>query len=355
VHRQSLSLVGVSLVLASNVAGCAPAPAATAQGTVVRAEIKSAALADNLIGNPDTREYYVYLPPGYYTSGKRYPVVYALHWYGGHAVQWIEYGLPGIMDNLVGQGQAREMIFVFPDGDSKSVESWFMSSATIGDYEAYITKDLVGKIDSTYRTLPGRNSRGIMGCSMGGTAAFHLGLRYPDVFGVVVSMSSPTLDLEHDPRWQMAASQYQFNPQTVGDLLRYDFHDAARLSMAAVAAPNPGKPPLYFDLPFRLVHGRAEIVPEVFDKINNTLDPLQSDIRAYLGQPVRWRGFMIYDDTNDSHPVPGVSAHSVRASRLADQVLTQAGIEHEFRQIKGTHCDLSITPVIEFFDTRLMH
>ena len=62
-----------------------------------------------------------------------------------------------------------------------------------------------------------------MGCSMGGTGALHLGLRYPEVFGAVVSMSSVTMDFEHDPRWQEAAKLYDHDPQGVDDLMTYEY------------------------------------------------------------------------------------------------------------------------------------
>jgi len=48
---------------------------------VVKAQITSAALAGNLIGDPATRDYYVYLPPGYDSGDMRYPVVFVLHGY----------------------------------------------------------------------------------------------------------------------------------------------------------------------------------------------------------------------------------------------------------------------------------
>ena len=44
-----------------------------------KGEITSQALANNLLGDPTTRKYYIYLPPGYDASDKRYPVVYVLH------------------------------------------------------------------------------------------------------------------------------------------------------------------------------------------------------------------------------------------------------------------------------------
>ncbi len=366
-----MAIASISLLLVASLSGCASSPAPTlpptmppsptaapptpvptlATGTIERHQLTSAALAANLIGNPDTRDYYVYLPPGYNAGDTRYPVVYALH---GWSASWIRSGLPDIIDWGIHEGRLAEMIFVFPYAGSVTGGSWYMSSPTIGDYETYITKDLVDRIDSTYRTLPDRESRGLMGCSMGGTGALHLGLRYPDVFGAAVSMSSITLDLEHDPRWQEAAKLYDHDPQGLEDLMTYEYSTLLIMAMAAAAAPNPDKPPVYFDVPFKLVDGHGQIVPEVFAKVNAKLDPL-NDIEPYLGQPFRLRGLMIYDDTNIDDLVPGEPEHSAQASRLADRRLTEAGIEHEFVQQEGTHCGLPVDPVLQFLDTHLVH
>ena len=130
-------------------------------------KITSKALAGNLLGDPATRTYSVLLPPSYATSDKRYPVVYVLHWYTGK-----DYSMVGPMlvpyKTLLREDKVQEMIFVFPDASNKLGGSQYLSSPTIGDYETYITQELVDLVDATYRTIPDRNSRGITGCSMGG-------------------------------------------------------------------------------------------------------------------------------------------------------------------------------------------
>lgn len=52
------------------------------------------------------------------------------------------------------------MIFVFPDANNQLKGSIYLSSPTIGDYETYITQEVVDLVDTTYRTIPDRNSRG---------------------------------------------------------------------------------------------------------------------------------------------------------------------------------------------------
>ena len=111
-----------------------------------RAEITSQALANNLLGDPTTRQYYVYLPPGYDMSDKRYPVVYVLHGYNQDVASYV-LTVPTAEDSLIANGEAREMIVVFADGSNRLGGSMYLSSPTIGDYETYITKELVSQID----------------------------------------------------------------------------------------------------------------------------------------------------------------------------------------------------------------
>ena len=121
-----------------------PVPPTATPGKVEtkKGEITSQALAGNLLGDPTTREFYVLLPSSYATSDKRYPVVYVLHWYTGHANT-----LLGVFKSAyqiaLSAGGLQEMIFVFPDAHNKFSGSFFLSSPTIGDYETYLTQELV--------------------------------------------------------------------------------------------------------------------------------------------------------------------------------------------------------------------
>ena len=163
-----------------------PTPAGkieTAQG-----KITSKALAGTLLGDPTTRTYRVLLPPSYSASDKRYPVVYVLHWYTGNDLSMVGPMMAPYMSLLRGE-KVQEMIFVFPDASNKLGGSQYLSSPTIGDYETYLTQELVDLVDANYRTIPDRNSRGITGCSMGGDGSIGLALKYPNVFSVAAPAS----------------------------------------------------------------------------------------------------------------------------------------------------------------------
>ncbi len=145
-------------------------------------EITSQALAGNLLGDDATRDFNVLLPPNYNAGTARYPVVYILPGFDGGPYNDL-YDVQAAMEKLLHDGEAREMILVFPDIGNKLGASLVGNSPTIGDYETYLTKELVDTIDAQYRTLPTRDSRGVAGCDNGGEAAMRVALKYPDVFG----------------------------------------------------------------------------------------------------------------------------------------------------------------------------
>lgn len=172
----------------------APAESPAMAGEVKRITVNANSLADNLIGEPTERDVLVYLPPSYHTSDRDYPVVYVLHGWGGNAAAWFSDngGDPDAqngLEALLATGDAKEMILVVPDVSTRHFSSWFRSSPVTGDWETYLTQELVEQIDSQFRTLASPESRGLMGHSSGGQGAFYLLLNHPEVYGAVYSMA----------------------------------------------------------------------------------------------------------------------------------------------------------------------
>ena len=297
-------------------------------------------MADNLIGDPATRDFWIYLPPSYDTSEKHYPVVYTLHGFEEHVRSYTPIALD--LNNMLVDGEAKEMIFVFVDGTNQYGGSWYLSSPTIGDYESYIVRDLVEHIDANYRTLPDRESRGITGCSMGGDGTLHLALNYPDVFSVAVPMSGGYIG-ERGLMWDRTGVF-----RVPEDLAGFgQLHDEAQyyIAGAASAASDPDRPPFYLDMPFEEIDGETQIVQEVYEKIN-AVYPI-NDIDDYLDQPVRLRGLLIYHGEYDS-------IFPVEAIREFDEMLSELGVEHEYLEVKKGHCALDYAPVISFLSDHLV-
>src|SRR5690242_14266380 len=140
--------------------------------TVEHIKIHGAALEGNLEGDAVDRDVLVFLPPGYEKDkARRYPVVYALHGFFIGAEQWShEIHVPQTIEGAFALG-AKPMIVVLPDSKTLHLGSMYSSSVTTGDFESFIAHDVVSYVDSHYRTLAKRESRGLVGHSMGGYGA----------------------------------------------------------------------------------------------------------------------------------------------------------------------------------------
>ena len=229
-----------------------PPVAGAAVLTVERIKVNSPAIRGNLEGESADRDVLVVLPPGYATNPRRrYPVVYALHGYSIGAEQWTrEIQVPQTIAGAFAKG-ARAMIVVFPDSKTIHNGSMYSSSVTTGDFETFIARDLIAYIDRHYRTIADRRSRGLVGHSMGGYGTTRIGFKHPDMFGALYIMSPCCLS-PRDPAQlkgeAMAALEKVKSPAESASL---PFMVRAQLASAAAWSPNPGKAPLYLDLPVK--------------------------------------------------------------------------------------------------------
>ena len=175
-----------------------PAAAAALGGTLLDGEISSYVIGRSL-------PYRVYLPPDYFTTERRYPVLYMLHGAGGNYTEWSDSFLPERTDELILTHQIQPMIVVMPEGGERSYFSNHTGGPRWADYLAY---EVVPSIDATYRTIPAAPSRAIGGLSAGGLGALQLALNHPDLFGVVGG-HSPSVRLEPDPElWYLSGNDF---------------------------------------------------------------------------------------------------------------------------------------------------
>ncbi|HMX50687.1 MAG TPA: alpha/beta hydrolase-fold protein [Cyclobacteriaceae bacterium] len=131
--------------------------------------------------------YSIILPADYYTSGKRYPVVYLLHGLGDNESSWLEYGqVSQVADAAVKNKEIIPMIYVMPAGYRNYYVNDYAGKFL---YEDMFIKEFVPFIDSQYRTLADKSHRATLGYSMGGFGTLVLPLRNPDVFTVSVPLS----------------------------------------------------------------------------------------------------------------------------------------------------------------------
>lgn len=141
------------------------------------------------------RRMLIYTPAGYADSDKHYPVLYLLHGMGGDEEAWTALGRASqIMDNLIAQGKAEEMIVVMPNGCTKhqaapakgSEGMWqpYWSGSMDGTTEKAFT-DVMNYVEKHFRTINDKAHRAICGLSMGGFHTLQISKTYPDSFDYV--------------------------------------------------------------------------------------------------------------------------------------------------------------------------
>ena len=129
-------------------------------------------------------KYNVVLPASYDSSQERYPVLCLLHGLTSNYTAWSKMGATfyaGLVDDL---------IIVMPDVGN----SWYVNWDENGkgqrnNWEDHIILDVIGHVDTNFRTVARRETRAINGLSMGGYGGFILGLRHPELFVSIGSTS----------------------------------------------------------------------------------------------------------------------------------------------------------------------
>ena len=148
-----------------------------------------------------TNQAVVYLPPRYMENQqKRYPVFYLISGTTDTEEVYYKVGRVNyILDNLIADKMANEMIVVLPYGNPTKLLNAGSDAATQpqtkfgGDpFSRDLIEDLMPYIDRTYRTRADRNHRAIGGFSRGGNQALYNGLTNLDKFSYLCSYSSFT-------------------------------------------------------------------------------------------------------------------------------------------------------------------
>lgn len=128
----------------------------------------------------------IYVPSNYAHTGRRYPVVYFLH---GLPAASTSYRTSSFLATALDK-TGRRAIIVAPQGarDSDS-DPEYLDWGNGRNWETAITRDVVGYVDSHFRTIANRRGRALVGLSAGGYGAVILSLHHLSAFSVVESWS----------------------------------------------------------------------------------------------------------------------------------------------------------------------
>jgi enterochelin esterase-like enzyme len=229
--------------------------------------------------------YCVMLPPDYDTDAKKkYPVLYFLHGLGENEQALVTSGGWELIEDLERQRKVGGFLMVAPEGRS----SFFINSADgRSRYSDFLRTEFLPFVETHYRVLRTRGSRGVTGLSMGGYGALRLAFAYPQLFGSV-SAQSPALVTE-SPR-----------------LLDADLHDGGPLEHLLASV---------FGDPVDIAHW-------------NQNNPLQ----LARNKPAQIRGQKIYFNCGEQDEYG-----FAEGAKALDKELSGERVPHEFHLYPGGH------------------
>lgn len=319
-------------------------------------------LQDNKGGEDANRSLTIYLPPGYAKSKDRYPVIYFLH---GFAVQdqemmeWI--GFRNLMDSAIKAGYMRPSILVLPNSMTKYYGSFYTNSSVAGNWADFIGKDVVHYIDKNYRTTAHRNSRGLVGHSMGGSGALKIAMWFADKFSAVYAMSPGALHFSEDFRLSHPAFKKVFEQKNMDslrnavpyyDFEKFPFYEMIYSSMARMYSPNINDKLLQADQPIKYINGKMVINADVLKKWEanfpiNMIENHIPDLKSLTALKIDW------GRNEDFKHVP-------RTSLDLSKKLEAFGIKHFAEEYIGDHVNMLdgyegriFTEVLPFFERYL--
>jgi len=305
-------------------------------GSMEKIVVHGKSLEGNLEGDSPDRDVFVYLPVSYAKNrNQRYPVLYFLHGYGVHAETYTDaMWVSDAADKTAAAGTSKEMIVVYPDSFTIYSGSMYSNSPTTGNWETFITEDLIHYIDSHYRTIASRESRGLAGHSMGGFGTLRIGMKYPELYAAIYPMSSCCLMNNQfaarggaPPAGKGKGDGKAFVPPSDapkgGDGKGKGGRGGGTTNaLAAAWSPNPMNPPQFFDLPTK----DGQVVPEIAAKwIANS--PLAM-VDQYSSNLKKYKAFMLDVGLQDS---------LMASNKELDESLTRLGVTHTYETYEGDH------------------
>ncbi len=263
-----ISITSRCVMLAILLTMCLSYASAVHGSEIITHEIDSKEIAGNLVGISSVRKFQVYLPDEYYEmEDKRYPVLY---WIPGWGSGLTGYTYKNHLDDAIKSSTIPSTIAVFIDVHE---QLWCLNSPALGNWENFITLEVIPFIDREYRTISDPLARALMGHSAGGYTAFILPVRNPGIWGASGG-NDPSLwamwayvrdkeDLVFFPPFNDIQAGYRNLPKDIGAYKSVtNWYTKDLIQFGTAFSPNPDDP-LFCDLP---VNADGEWIPEVREK-----------------------------------------------------------------------------------------
>lgn len=298
------------------------------------------------MGDPATRDFPVYLPPGFRIQpSKPYPVVFFLAGFSGKGSTYLSddsaFGVPlqKRFDKAVEAGNLPPFIGVFPDCTSKLGHSQYVNSPAFGNYMDYLCDELVPFIDEKYPTHRDPAFRVLAGHSSGGFGALVTAMIRPDAFHwIAASAADSFYAVSLLPNLNKVLMQLQRSggirafiesvlaKPTARNIGGQEIETILTLAMAPCYAPNLENAPLYGDLYFDVETGA---VRDAIWKKYLAWDPVHM-VDRYAANLKKIRFILLECGMQDEHALQW--GHRQIAQKLQAQ-----GIAHAINEYSGGH------------------
>ncbi|WP_153800354.1 alpha/beta hydrolase-fold protein [Foetidibacter luteolus] len=301
-------------------------------GTLLSEQFASTILKENRTGLNPRRNIQVFLPPGYDTSKKLYPVLYYCHNIFWNAEKLLEDGrLVSLIETGFANGVVKEFIFVAADYSTPTTGSVYENSPVTGRWLDFTVKELVPFIDGKFRTIKSRDSRAITGDMMGARGALKLAMVNADVFSVVYALN-PVAAGTGDIPWSYVSLDWKAIHQAKSFADITDGRTRLFITFNQAFLPNLNRPPFYCDFFMEMENGEPKLNVANARKmqrellLDEILGESEKSLRTMRGIAFDWGRF---DETR---------AH-VESNRDLSRKLQDLGIEHEAEEYAGNPYD----------------
>ncbi len=298
--------------------------------TISKVSIHAASLESNYLGDPTSRDI-ILVAHNFHDES---PILIGLAGFFGTSLSFLNRSYSSrdfisTLERICSGMPDLSFMIALPDSMTSLYGNQYMNSSCVGNYEDFITKDVVGFLQKSY----GKRKLGIFGKSSGGFGAYNLTIRNPNLFSGFVDVSGDS-GFEYCYLRDFPDSIEAFRKDGLNAFLekfrkspthsRQDLNAMGTAAMAAFYSPNRneiGK----IDLPFDLHTGLLDY--EIWKRWIEH-DPARN-IKSNI-QSLRNKKIIMQVGNRDEFSI-NIGMRSMH------ETLGLAGIDHEYNEYDEGH------------------
>lgn len=292
--------------------------------------VRSEALAANMLGDPDTREVWVYTPAGHDCAGL--PLLVDLAGFTGSGlghIGWKNFGenLPERLDRLIAEGMAPVCV-AFPDGFTRLGGNQYIDSIAMGRWADYLTGDMLAAIEDRFG-CGGDGRRGVFGKSSGGYGAMIHAMLHADTWSAAACLSGDS------------AFEWGYLPDMPGALRTLAKHDNIEAFVRSIETADKVKGGDIHTLMTLAMSATYDPDPDAFCGIR-----LPVDMHDCTLDPDRWAAWLAHD------PVRMIPNH-IDALKSLKALWVECGTEDQYNLLYGArqmHAALQAGGVVHSYE-----